>query len=52
VNPVAERAARIGEEGHVMKSTYEQTFDAGGFFWDWEVTSLDVEPTGPLPPGW
>lgn len=42
----------IGEEGQVMKSMYEQTSDAGGFFWDWEVTTLDVEPTGPLPPGW
>jgi hypothetical protein len=42
----------IGEEGHVMKSMYEQLSDAGGFFWDWEVTGLDVQPTGPLPPGW
>ena len=42
----------IGERGHVMKSRYERTHDAGGIFWNWEVTGLDVEPTGPLPPGW
>ncbi|MGB5731070.1 MAG: hypothetical protein WBN24_05630 [Acidimicrobiia bacterium] len=43
----------IDERGYVMKGAYE--------FWEepefgvglrWEVTGLDVEPSGPLPPGW
>ncbi|MGB5565181.1 MAG: hypothetical protein WBN93_02525 [Acidimicrobiia bacterium] len=43
----------IGEQGHVMKSVSESWQDPSfGFITVWEVTGLDVQPTGPLPPGW
>jgi hypothetical protein len=43
----------IGEQGHVMKSLSEWWEDPSfGFIDVWEVTGLDVEPSGPLPPGW
>lgn len=43
----------ISDEGYVMKS-FAELFDdpASGIAYVWEVTGLDVEPTGPLPPGW
>ena len=43
----------ISDRGYVMKSLYELFEDpASGIAYVWEVTGLDVEPTGPLPPGW
>lgn len=43
----------IDEHGYVMKS-YSEIFDgpASGVTYVWEVTGLNIEPTGPLPPGW
>ena len=43
----------VGEYGRVLKSVsvfWDEPLSGGGY--RWEVTSLGVEPTGPLPPGW
>jgi len=43
----------ISDSGYAMKIHYELFEDpASGIAYVWEVTGLDVEPTGPLPPGW